>query len=198
MPPHVRIGLLVVAGCIALGGLLAVGVHFAAPSAGGDLELMARNEPALMHLADAAASFAPEATPTPKDEGAKDEDEEKPEPDKAKTDEAEPEETAPPVRYRATSVFGAKQRGSLACRIPGQDSFMVEWSAASNSAVAHFANARIAGVMQQRANASNTIESALQFSLEDAGHSLSMTIGDGGAMRASVDGNDTAGTCSPA
>jgi hypothetical protein len=197
MTPHVRTGLLVVAGCIALGGLLAAGVHFALPSASTDMEsAIAHLEPSDGPQA-ATSGPATEPTPTPQ---ADDADEEQGEADRAKTDEDEAKVSAeaPPVRYRATSVFGAKQRGTLACRIPGQDAFLVEWNSASRSAVAHFANARIAGSMQQRANASNTIDSSLQFALEDGGHSLSMSINDAGTMNASVDGRESAGTCSPA
>jgi hypothetical protein len=195
MTQHLRQALLFVAGCVAVGGLLAAVVHVAVPSARTDMEsAIAHLEPIDGSQPAATGSLTTEATPTPQ---ADDTDEEA-EPDQAKTDEEEPAAAVAAVRYRATSVFGAKQRGTLACRIPGQDAFLVEWNSSNRSAIAHFANARIAGSMQQRANASNTIDSSLQFALEDGGHSLSMTINDAGAMNASVDGRESAGTCSPA
>lgn len=189
MSPHLRNGLLFIGACVVVGGALAGAAHYA------DISLAPRSAAGTtgsqrIVLSDTFAPLAdeaaPEAEPTDK-------------PDVESTPVVKPTEAPQLVlRVRPSSVFRADGRGSLACRIPGSADFVVEWDTAKSSATANFAGVRIPGSLtRQRVGASDILDNRVAISREEEGHSFSMTIDDGGAMRATVDGSESEGTCSP-
>jgi hypothetical protein len=189
--PHLRNGLLFLGACVAIGGALAGAAHYA------DVSLAPRSAtgstaPKRIVLSETFAPLADKPAPTP--EPTSDE------PEVKATPTATPTEAPKPVlRVRPSSVFRADGRGSLSCRIPGSANFVVEWDAATSSATANFAGVRIPGSLtRQRIATTDMLDNRVTISREDDGHSFSMTIDDSGAMRATVDGNQSEGTCSPA
>jgi hypothetical protein len=191
MAPHARYALLFIGACVAVGGALAA----VALSSDGSLlsRLVPREGPSQrIVLSEHVGPLAPTPTPTATEaDTVKEADEDKAEATPTPTPE-------PALRVRPGSVFRGDGRGSLACRIPGGSDFLIEWDAAQGAAVAHFSGVKIPGALIRERGASNTLDSRVAISREEEGHRLSLTIDDSGTLRASVDGQDSTGTCNPA
>lgn len=196
MAPPSRTAMLFIGVCAAVGGALAV----VAGGAGVSLaSLLGPADGPSQRIALSETFGKPATAPTPTTASLDDKSDLQDGADETTAD-AEPEKTPEPVLgVRPGSVFGSEGRGSLACRIPGGSDFLVEWDAAKTAAVAHFSGVKIPGALiRERAAASNTLDSRVAISSEEDGHRFSMTIDDSGTMRASVDGQDSSGTCDPA
>jgi hypothetical protein len=189
--PHLRIGLLFIGACVAVGGALAGAAHYA------DISLAPRSAAGTtgsqrIVLSETFAPLAAQPTPEADSTSAAAEVE--------STPAAIPTEAPKSVpRVRPSSVFRADGRGALACRTPGGSDFLVEWDTAKSSAVANFAGAKIPGSLtRQRIAATDMLDNLVAISREEDGHTFAMTIDDSGAMRATVDGNQSEGICRPA